>query len=762
MARRSAWVLLACLLLALVNTHPLWLHLADAVPSDIGDPLLNAWVLAWDAHALLTDPLHLFDANLFYPLPNTLAYSEHLLAVAGLALPWQVLTGQPLVAYNWSLLISFGLAGLGMYLLVLRWTRRAGAAWLAGLAFAFAPYRLAAIAHLQLLSAQWLPFSLLALDWLLDGYAARGTGRWKPAALLAIFTVLQMLTSWYLAVFTLLVLAVYGLAWLAAQMYPSAGTRRERNIVAGRLVRLAVAGLAVGALVAPVAWPYVGALPQLQAGRPVQQAEALAAQPTDFLAAAPFLRIFGPLTQPLRQRPGFTEENVLWLGWLTPLLALAGLILPWVPGRQRGSLPSQRWRSAAMAAVAAGALLLTTAGPYASLVQLIPMLQALRVPPRWVIPASFAMAALAGYGIAWLSRHGQPRVAGQVPLSAPPRPSPTRSRYLTAGLTGLLSVWLVAESFAVPLPLAMVGAVRDWPPVYRALARLVAREAVAPAVIELPMYVAPAAEYPETKRMIASSLGWWKLVNGYSGLTPARQPALAASLAGFPSATALTTLVELGSRGVRYLMVHSQEAPLNAPAWETQLRWQVERQTYMMPVGQFGGDYLYVINPYGDQLATHPELAAGPFWSTYRPLPVETWFGASRLDAAIQLLAVGLHPDVSDVGEIEETSAPPGRTRVILYWQATRRLPADYTVFVHSLDADGKITGQADSPPLANHYPTGAWQPGEVVQDNHVTPAGQRYRLGLYDPATNQRLQAFAADGRRLPDDAVILQPGID
>jgi hypothetical protein len=155
------------LLLTIAITHPLWLHLTDAVPGDIGDPLLNTWILAWDAHALLTDPLHLFDANIFYPLPNTLAYSEHLFSTAVLALPLGLVAGEPVLAYNLSLLLSFPLAGLGMYLLVLHWTHRRGAAFLAGLAFAFAPYRLAATAHLQLLTVQWLPFSLLALDRLL-------------------------------------------------------------------------------------------------------------------------------------------------------------------------------------------------------------------------------------------------------------------------------------------------------------------------------------------------------------------------------------------------------------------------------------------------------------------------------------------------------------------------------------------------------------------------------------------------------------------
>ena len=45
----------------------------DSVP-DIGDPLFSIWRLGWVAHQLVTDPRHLFDANIFYPNKPTLAF----------------------------------------------------------------------------------------------------------------------------------------------------------------------------------------------------------------------------------------------------------------------------------------------------------------------------------------------------------------------------------------------------------------------------------------------------------------------------------------------------------------------------------------------------------------------------------------------------------------------------------------------------------------------------------------------------------------
>ena len=161
---RSPIILIIYTLLTLILTHPLVFNLTTVVPNDIGDPLLNTWIMAWNSHALLTDPLNLFNANIFAPLSNTLAFSEHLFSTSLLAAPLQLISGEPISAYNLSLLATYPLAAFGMYLLTLRWTQNRQAAFIAGFIFAFAPYRFAAIAHLQLLTFQWLPFALLFLD----------------------------------------------------------------------------------------------------------------------------------------------------------------------------------------------------------------------------------------------------------------------------------------------------------------------------------------------------------------------------------------------------------------------------------------------------------------------------------------------------------------------------------------------------------------------------------------------------------------------
>jgi hypothetical protein len=68
-------------------------------------------------------------------------------------------------------------------------------------------------------------------------------------------------------------------------------------------------------------------------------------------------------------------------------------------------------------------------------------------------------------------------------------------------------------------------------------------------------------------------------------------------------------------------------------------------------------------------------------------------------------------------------------------------------VFVHLLDAQGRIVAQSDTKPNNGQYPTRAWQPGEVIVDRHhvsVDAARQalvkRIIAGMYDAATGLRL----------------------
>lgn len=159
--------------LTAVLGRPLITQIDTAVAKDAGDPLLTAAILHWNArHVPLTEAWWQFP--IFAPTRDTLAFSEHLLGVSVVATPIAWLTGNPIAAYNITLLLSFPLAAIAMFALVRRLTGSGAAAFVAGLAFAFAPYRMATLSHIQILSAWWAPLALLGLHEFVSG-------RLKPA-----------------------------------------------------------------------------------------------------------------------------------------------------------------------------------------------------------------------------------------------------------------------------------------------------------------------------------------------------------------------------------------------------------------------------------------------------------------------------------------------------------------------------------------------------------------------------------------------------
>jgi hypothetical protein len=102
----------------------------------------------------------------------------------------------------------------------------------------------------------------------------------------------------------------------------------------------------------------------------------------------------------------------------------------------------------------------------------------------------------------------------------------------------------------------------------------------------------------------------------------------------------------------------------------------------------------------------------------------------------------------------------PGQTFTLtLYWQALGPIDRNYSVFTHVRGQGDTLWAGKDSWPQNGAAPTSTWRVGQVITDTYQltlkpdTPAGQYdVEVGLYDGATMQRLQAFAADGR--PTDA--------
>jgi len=170
---RSLWwegALAGCLYFAatLVLAYPLTRHPATTVLPMGADTNLLIWLIQWDVHAFTSDPMSIFDANIYYPFRHTLAYAENVIGSAFIAAPVLWTTRNPVLAMNVVALLSCVLCGVGTYVLA----RRVGigplGAALAGLIFAFSPPRFFRLGQLHLTTVQWVPFCLAFVHGYLD------------------------------------------------------------------------------------------------------------------------------------------------------------------------------------------------------------------------------------------------------------------------------------------------------------------------------------------------------------------------------------------------------------------------------------------------------------------------------------------------------------------------------------------------------------------------------------------------------------------
>jgi hypothetical protein len=198
--RRTVAAAVLYLAITLLLAYPLALNPRSSVMPGDPDTDLFMWTLAWNTHALTTDPLSVFDANIYYPHRNTLAFSENLLGSTLFAAPVLWTTGDTILALNVVSLSSIVLSALGAFVLARRLGLGLPAALLCGMAFAFSPPRFFRLGQLHLTTLQWVPFCLAFMHTYLDG----GWRRDLRIAL-GLFS-LQVLTSGHGAVFLLVAL----------------------------------------------------------------------------------------------------------------------------------------------------------------------------------------------------------------------------------------------------------------------------------------------------------------------------------------------------------------------------------------------------------------------------------------------------------------------------------------------------------------------------------------------------------------------------
>jgi hypothetical protein len=302
----------AYLTLSLVLTWPVVRGLGSDVPGDLGDSLLNMWILAWGAEhvpKLLIGAIswsEFWNANIFAPDPLALALSEHLFGQTLQILPVYWLTGNIILCYNLLFISSFALSGLGTYLLVRDLTGDRRAAFIAGLIYGFLPYRIASVSHLQVMSSQWMPFALFGLNRFVT------TGSKKA---LAGGTAALVMQNWSCGYY-LLYFAPFVPLFVIHRMWTLGTLRTVRTWT---LLIAAAVGTIV--LTLPFLFPYREAQQLFAIERPFGEVVQFSANFWSYLTASEKLNLWG---RALRFSP--RPEGEVFLGFVAPLLALVAVL----------------------------------------------------------------------------------------------------------------------------------------------------------------------------------------------------------------------------------------------------------------------------------------------------------------------------------------------------------------------------------------------------------------------------------------------------
>jgi hypothetical protein len=315
-ARELTLVGLLFVLLTLVLAAPLSLAPATRALPLSADTRLFLWTISWDVHALLHQPLSIFDANIFFPEPRSLAYSEHLIGSAVLGAPALLASGNPVLALNVIVLLSCVLSGLGAYYLARHLGVGTVAALAAGVVFAFGPARFVRLAQVHVAVVQWIPFALAFMH-----LYARHRRRRDLVAVAAFFT-LQALSSGHGGLFLTLALGALILYdWVFGRL-PGPG----------RMLRdLGIVGLLLLAVNLVFLIPYLRAQQDVGLHRTIGAVYDWVPNAVSFLASPAHVQEWLLSLVPSLQAKVADAKAYLFPGWITLLLAALAL------GRRRGT-----------------------------------------------------------------------------------------------------------------------------------------------------------------------------------------------------------------------------------------------------------------------------------------------------------------------------------------------------------------------------------------------------------------------------------------
>ncbi|GIG57957.1 hypothetical protein Lfu02_23290 [Longispora fulva] len=508
------------MLLAVLMTWPTVKDITRTIPEDIYDPLLQAWQIAWAGHALVTDPMNLWNANPFFPESGSLAFTDAIPGYAPFGMIGEGFTAA-VVRYNIVFVLLHALAFFGAYVLLRQLGARRPGAAVAGMAFAYAPWKLAHGGHMNVISVGGIALALAMLARghgfsLRTGYRSDRTrtgwviGGWLVAAWqMTLGFAIGIPFGWVLLTIGLVVL----ISWFV----------KRRPVVPWRIV---IADLAGGAVFATVTLAIASVYLKVRETHPnAERTEAdlaLFSPPPHGLLTAPSENwLWGAAHAQARTTLPYLAEQPLLPGFFLIGLAIAGLFF------STWKLSTRLWLGGTTLVMVWLTLGTQSAngGEYGYLLvyRHLPGMEALRTPGRLILWVTLLLAVLAAGVVSAFAQQAY-EVARHRPLSQ-------------IGIPLRL---------AMVLPVLLVG-VEGW---NNTPHPVVPTPPVAFSTLKAPLMILPSDQFTDEAAMLWSTDGFPTMVNGGSAFYPARQDEIRNMSTSFPSPESVQYLRDLGVKTV--------------------------------------------------------------------------------------------------------------------------------------------------------------------------------------------------------------------
>lgn len=664
MARTSA-VVLFFVFTSVLFTWPLVLNLSTSLDNAADSPV-ETCLLAWMGRNLWTQPTNLFAAPLFYPHPNPLKVGFHIWLVAFISFPIRVLCGHPVTTLNILFILTLAMDGVAMFYLARYLTRNASAAVIAGLIFAFCPFRFSNFQYTAFMANYWIVFAFLSLLKCRDrAEGIRGRSlRYFPLSLL--FFLFQCASDLITGIYFSILYFPLMLHILFVQRHSLNG-----RTVARMLSLIVLLGLALAVLVSPQR-SLRRALGREGMQWDVEGIQELSSTLSCYLATPPGNILYGKITR------GFyaNTRHISFFGATAYLLALFGAVrvrnrgerVPPKPGLWRKGLalvrslqlsPRNEVRFCLLIflvslVLSLGPFVYLTPGrricpsPYLLLYHLMPAIRTIRTLGGMGMTALLCLSVLAAFGAKNILDYCAARSLAR----------PAVVRVALALLLGIEYASYPPTSWGVPFFFVP----KHPPAVYQWLMSQSDKDPL----IELPMAWEP-EEVGGSFGLDANGMYWSlfhgrRIVNGLSTFFYPEYKIIVDQMKLFPSRETIDILRSLGAR---YVIIHIGRLP--------KLEWQKEiirnnpeaaydwRET-LDRLDEFAGELALRVKAGGDRLyevlpprGHHPPAPAGP------PIPRRGWMAAANTNPAAAPLAID--------GRVETAWATEQNQRAGLFFQ---------------------------------------------------------------------------------------------